>query len=82
MVTPSEGGQGQPFVVEPRPLIPLQQKRRTFKWVRLETLFLTFVGSPDSKVSSRECRFGQITCRGVERGERVQTNLQTTAKKK
>ena len=39
MVTPSdsEGGQHQPLVVEPRPLIRLQQKRRTFKWVRLET---------------------------------------------
>ena len=39
MVTPSdsEGGQGQPLVVEPRPLFRLQQKRRTFKWVRLET---------------------------------------------
>ena len=82
MVTPSEGGQGQPLVVEPRPLIPLQQKRRTFKWVRLETLFLRFLGSPNSKVSLRECRFGQITCRRVERGERVQTNLQTTVKKK
>ena len=51
MVTPSEGGQGQPLVVEPRPLIPQQQKRRTFKWVGLETLFLTLVGSPVATMS-------------------------------
>ena len=29
-----------------------------------------------------ECRFGQLTCRGVVRGERIETNLQTTVKKK
>ena len=51
MVTTSEEGQGQPLVVEPRPLIPLQQKRRTFKWVGLETLFLPFVGSPVATMS-------------------------------
>ena len=51
MVTTCEGGQGQPLVVEPRHLIPHQQKRRTLKWVGLETLFLTLVGSPVATMS-------------------------------